>query len=253
MGVLYQEVWQGWHWLYPPFGDDIKEHSKGPMTENVLLSWSGGKDSALALFHVVHNRKYHIQALLTTLTAGYDRISMHGVRRELLEQQARSLGLPLQIITIPQDCSDEVYDTLMRETLEKNLTQGVTDVVFGDVFLEDIRAYREERLAEVDMKGVFPLWGMDTHQLAQDFLDLGFKAILVCVDTEKLDGDFTGRTYDEDLLANLPSDVDPCGEYGAFHTFVYDGPLFQHRINFQVGETVLREERFQFCDLIPKE
>jgi uncharacterized protein (TIGR00290 family) len=220
--------------------------------ENVLFSWSGGKDSVLALHKVVQSRAYHIQALLTTLTAGYDRISMHGVRRELLEQQVDSLGFPLQIMTIPQDCQDQEYDRLMRETLEKNLTQGVRNVVFGDVLLDDIRAYREERLGEVAMKGIFPLWGLDTHQLAQDFLDLGFKAILVCVDTEKLDGDFAGRIYDEDLLADLPSGVDPCGEYGEFHTFVYDGPSFQRRINFQVGETVLREERFQFCDLLPQ-
>ncbi|MFO8036394.1 MAG: diphthine--ammonia ligase [Anaerolineales bacterium] len=222
------------------------------MTKNVLLSWSGGKDSALALYRVVHKSEYHIKALLTTLTAGYDRISMHGVRRELLEQQAHSLGLPLQILTIPQNCTDEEYDSLMRETLEKHLTQGVTDVVFGDVFLEDIRSYREERLAEVAMKGVFPLWGMDTCQLAQDFLNLGFKAVLVCVDTHKLDGGFAGRTYDENLLADLPPGIDPCGEHGAFHTFVYDGPIFHHRIDFQVGETVLREGRFQFCDLIPR-
>lgn len=219
--------------------------------DQILLSWSGGKDSALALQAVLNDDAIQIKALLTTVTEGYNRISMHGVRRELLVQQANSLNLPLRQITIPQNCANETYNQLMRETLEDYLPQGIAGVAFGDVFLEDIRAYRVKRLAEVGLKGIFPLWGKDTAELAQSFLDQGFHAVLVCVDTEMLDGSFVGREYDAALLADLPQDVDPCGENGEFHTFVYDGPIFGHRLQVTRGERVLREGRYHFCDLIP--
>jgi len=223
------------------------------MTKKALLSWSGGKDSALALRAVCEGSDFHIEALLTTVTAGYDRISMHGVRRELLEAQCRSIALPLEQIDIPQDCSHEEYDRLMRETLDTYQSRGVSHVIFGDLFLEDIRAYRERRLAEAGLKGVFPLWGRDTTALAEQFLHAGFEAIVVCVDTDQLDGSFVGRHYDRSLLDELPKGVDPCGEHGEFHTFVYGGPIFQHRLNLVPGKKVLREDRFHFCDLLPQE
>lgn len=218
-----------------------------------MFSWSGGKDSTLALLELLRSGEYEVAALLTTVTEGYDRISMHGVRRALLEQQADSLGLPLEKVYIPQNCSNEIYESRMREALLKYQSLGVSSVVSGDIFLEDLRQYRETKLAQLGLKGLFPIWKQDSVQLAKRFIDLGFKAIVVCVDNQHLDQLFAGCLFDMEFLSRLPPNVDPCGENGEFHTFVYDGPLFHHRINFEIGEIVLRENRFYYCDLTPSQ
>ncbi|MCL5317947.1 MAG: diphthine--ammonia ligase [Thaumarchaeota archaeon] len=219
--------------------------------EKVLLCWSGGKDSALALYEIQRAGGYEVVALLTTVTEDYDRISMHGVRRCLLEQQAASLGLPLEIVFIPKDCSNEVYELRMRDALHKMKSRGVSTIVFGDIFLEDLWKYRKANLERIGLKAVFPLWKQNTVDLAHRFINLGFKAVLACVDNHHLDGSFAGRLFDEELLSQLPSSADPCGENGEFHTFVFDGPIFQRPVLFKVGETVLRDNRFYYCDLVP--
>lgn len=221
------------------------------MTEKVLFAWSGGKDSAMALYELQMSDGYEILALLTTVTEGYDRISMHGVRRILIEQQAESLGLPVEKIYIAKNSSNEEYEAKMRDKLMHYQGQGVLSVVFGDIFLEDVRKYREENLAKIGMKGVFPLWKKDTTELAHTFIDLGFKAVITCVDSNFLDRIFVGRVFDEQFLSELPSSVDPCGENGEFHSFVYDGPIFRKRILYKKGEVILRDNRFYYCDLIP--
>ncbi len=221
------------------------------MTEQVLVAWSGGKDSAMALDRLLQSEEVEIAALLTTVTDGYDRISMHGVRQTLLEQQVEALGYPLERVVIPQECSDEQYGELMRTALLSYRQRGVDRVVFGDLFLEDVRAYREDRLKQVEMQPIFPVWGVDTAELAASFFERGFRAIVTCVDTAQLDGEFAGREYDPQFVADLPDGVDPCGENGEFHSFVYDGPLFSQPIAVTRGERVLREDQFYFCDLLP--
>jgi uncharacterized protein (TIGR00290 family) len=219
------------------------------VSEKVVVLWSGGKDSALALHEVC--RHYEFVSLLTTVTEPYGRVSMHGVRTELLEQQASALQIPVEKVPIPAPCPNTEYEARMRAALETFRGQGVTAAVSGDIFLEDVRAYRERLLASAGLQGVFPLWGRDTHELARHFLALGFRAVVCCVDAQALDGAFAGRAYDENLLAELPPVVDPCGERGEFHTFVSDGPLFTRPVAYQVGERVLRDDRFWFCDLLP--
>jgi len=218
--------------------------------QKVLFSWSGGKDSALSLYEIQKSKEYQILSLLTTVTEDYDRISMHGVPRTLLEQQARSLGLPLKKIYIPRNSSNEEYESRLREVLARFEQQGVSSVVFGDIFLEDVKKYREDNLARVGMKGIFPIWGRDTVELIRSFIALGFKAITTCIDTKVLDKSFIGRIIDEQFLADLPPNVDPGGENGEFHSFVFDGPIFKERISFTTGETVLRDS-FYFIDLLP--
>jgi uncharacterized protein (TIGR00290 family) len=220
------------------------------MRDKVILSWSGGKDAALALHELQRGEQYEVFALLTVVTEEYDRISMHGVRRTLLERQADSLGLPLDTIFISTSASNEGYEHAMREILERYLTLGVSSVAFGDIFLEDVRNYRQHNLARVGMKAVFPLWQKDTRTLAQTFIDLGFEAVVTCVDSNMLDGSFVGRDFDERFLSDLPVHVDPCGENGEFHTFVYAGPIFTDSIPVEKGEVVLREDRFYYCDLL---
>ena len=219
------------------------------MSERILLSWSGGKDSALALHALRQRPDVEVAALLTTVTEDYDRISMHGVRRSLLERQAEETGLPLHIVWIPRECSNEIYDQRMTAALEGFRSTGIRRVAFGDLFLEDIRAYRESRLGSFQMEALFPVWGCDTTELARDFLRLGFAARLVCIDTQALPASFAGRPFDEDLLRDLPPGVDPCGENGEFHTFVHAGPIFRAPIPVRVGEVEDRG-RFQFCDLL---
>ena len=221
------------------------------MNEKVLFSWSGGKDSAMALYELQRARSYEISALLTVITEDYDRISMHGVRRVLLERQADSLGYPLEEIFISKNASNEEYESKMRDVLVKYRETGVSSVVFGDVLLEDVRRYREDNLAKVGMRGIFPLWKRDTTELANTFINLGFKAIITCVDSKVLGKRFVGRVYDKQFLRELPPHVDPCGENGEFHSFVYDGPIFRRKISFVIGDIVLRDNRFYFCDLIP--
>jgi uncharacterized protein (TIGR00290 family) len=224
--------------------------SESRVTEDVLFCWSGGKDSAMALHSLREAVDCHITALLTTITEEYDRISMHGVRRALLERQAESLGLPLHPVLIPPQCINATYEERMKEALEQHFAEGVRHVAFGDIFLEDLRVYREKNLALVGMQGLFPIWKRDTCELARDFMRLGFRAITVCVDPRVLDASFAGRELDATFFADLPGGVDPCGENGEFHTFVFDGPVFTTAIAFRVGEKVLRDG-FCFCDLLP--
>jgi uncharacterized protein (TIGR00290 family) len=216
---------------------------------SLALSWSGGKDSALTLLALRTESGRNPCALITTVTEIYNRISMHGVRRELLALQAQELGLPLIEVSIPLACSNETYDGRMHEAFASERLGQVTEVAFGDLFLEDVRAYREERLAAAGKRGLFPLWGRDTRQLARDFVKAGFQATLVCVDPRKLDRTFVGRSYDERLLADLPIGVDPCGENGEFHTFVHGGPIFRWPIVCALGDIVERDG-FLFADLI---
>lgn len=220
------------------------------MPEKVLFSWSGGKDSAMALYEIQKNENYEILSLLTTLTEGYNRISMHGVRLILLKRQAESLGLPLQMIFISKEASNEEYESKMRDILAKFRKRGVSAVVFGDVYLEDVRRYREENLREIGMRAIFPIWKRDTATLAKTIINSGFKAVVTCVDSRVLNSSFCGRIIDEPFLAQLPSGVDPCGENGEFHSFVFDGPVFKERIPYTIGETVVRDS-FCFCDLLP--
>jgi uncharacterized protein (TIGR00290 family) len=219
--------------------------------ESVLVSWSGGKDSAFALYEILKNKDYQVAALLTTLTEDYDRISMHGVRRILLEQQVASLGFPLEKVFISMNSSNEEYEANMGKVLARYKNTGVSSVVFGDIFLEDLRKYREDKLATLDLKGIFPIWKRDTQELARSFIALGFKAITTCVDTNMLGSQYVGRVINEQFLSELPATVDPCGENGEYHSFVYDGPIFKESIAYTPGETVLRENRFYYCDLMP--
>ncbi len=213
------------------------------------LSWSGGKDSALTLW-TLRDQGIEPLALITTVTDEYDRISMHGVRRELLCRQAKATGIPLVEVRIPPGCVNEVYETRMAQAFASPPLSNVQEVAFGDLFLEDVRAYRQTRLAANDMRGLFPLWGRDTGVLAREFIAAGFQAYIVCLDPRALDASFAGRAYDERLLADLPASVDPCGENGEFHTFVHAGPIFAEPIACQTGEVVEREG-FLFCDLKP--
>jgi uncharacterized protein (TIGR00290 family) len=220
------------------------------MSQNIYMCWSGGKDSSLALYELRKEGVYNVAALLTTITEDYDRISMHGVRVALLEQQAESLGLPLLKVLIPKEATNEVYEARMRAQLEAGLRQGVDTVAFGDIFLEDLKLYREKNLAQLGMKGLFPIWKRDSAELGRTFIDLGFKAELACIDTQHLDPSFAGRAYDASLLRDLPTTVDPCGENGEFHSFAYDGPIFKHPIAHTLGE-VVRRDRYCFCDFVP--
>lgn len=221
------------------------------MVEKVILSWSGGKDSTLALYEIQRMNNYKIVALLTTITRDYDRSSLHGIRRILLERQAESLGYNLKEVFVSKDDTDEQYEQKMREILSKYQDIGVCSVVFGDIFLEDVRNYRNSNLAKIRMEGIFPLWKSNTYELACEFIDLGFKAVITCVDSKVLDGRYVGRIFDGQFLSELPPAVDPCGENGEFHSFVYDGPTFRWKIPFKIGETVLRENRYYYCDLVP--
>ncbi len=219
--------------------------------EKVLVSWSGGKDSTMALYEVIASGVYQVVALLTTLTKEYDRISMHGVRRILLEAQAKSLGFPLEEIWISKHASNDEYELIMAETLRRYQDVGVTSVIFGDIFLEDLKAYREKNLHLLGMTGTFPLWKRGSAELMQSFISLGFKAMTVCVDTQTLDRKFVGRLINEQFQIDFPEAVDICGENGEYHSFVYDGPIFKERVALVRGEIVLRDDRFYFCDLIP--
>ncbi|MCX5693930.1 MAG: diphthine--ammonia ligase [Candidatus Omnitrophica bacterium] len=219
--------------------------------EKILFTWSGGKDSALALFEMQKSRQYEIVTLLTTVTTDYDRISMHGVRNILLEQQVESLGFHLEKIQISKDASNEEYEAKISDTLKLYREKGVCAVAFGDIFLEDLRKYREGQLTKIGLNGLFPLWKRDTEDLALKFIELGFKAVISCVDSEFLDKSFAGRVFDKQFLSELPNNVDPCGENGEFHSFVFDGPIFQKKILYEEGDIVLRNKRFYYCDLIP--
>lgn len=218
----------------------------------ILLAWSGGKDSTLALAALRNSPDWRVVGLLTTVTEEYDRISMHGVRTALLQAQADALDLPVRIVSIPPASGNETYELRMGRTLDEAKAAGMRAVAFGDLFLADVRDYRERMLAGIGMSAVFPLWELPTSELARQFIASGYRAVLTCVDTEQLDPSFAGREYDAALLKDLPPHADPCGENGEFHTFVYDGPGFRAPVAWRRGESVLRESRFQYCDLLEK-
>jgi uncharacterized protein (TIGR00290 family) len=243
--------------------------------QKAIFNWSSGKDSALTLYKILQNQDYQITYLLTSVNQQFKRISMHGVRVELLQEQAQSIGLPLKIIEIPEMPTMEVYDKIMNESLIDLKKEGITHSIFGDIFLEDLRKYREEQLAKVGFKGVFPLWKIPTKDLIHEFIRLGFKTVVVCVNERYLDKNFVGRIIDENFINALPDDVDVCGENGEFHTFTFDGPIFSEPVNFEIGEIVYRKYEkpktdgasdtacdtsstdaftygFWYCDLVPK-
>src|SRR5712691_2322412 len=225
--------------------------SEARMPEDVLFCWSGGKDSAMALHALQLAKGHRVTALLTTVTEECDRISMHGVRRVLLERQTESIGLPLHAVLIPTQCVNTTYETRLKEALSEHLARGVQRVAFGDIFLEDLRLYRERNLAQLGMEALFPIWKRDTRELARDFLRQRFQAIAVCVDPRVLDPSFVGRILDESFFTDLPTGADPCGENGEFHTFVFDGPILRTPIRFVAGEKVLRDG-FWVCALLPQ-
>ncbi len=218
-------------------------------TEPILFCWSGGKDSAMALHTLLQQSDFHIAALLTTVTEGYDRISMHGVRRELLERQAQSIGLSLHEVRIPQLCVNPIYEARMEQALRSHREKGIQKVAFGDIFLEDLRAYREKNLARIGMTALFPIWKRDTRELIRSFHANQFRAVAVCVDSKVLDPSFAGRELDESFFRDLPPQADPCGENGEFHSFVFAGPIFHSPIALRTGETVTRDG-FVFCDIL---
>ena len=218
------------------------------MPEPIVICFSGGKDSLLALRELQRRGEQDVVALLTTVTDEYDRVSMHGVRRSLLRAQAESLGIPLVEVVVPPQSSNVIYERAMGRAFARFHAEGIRKVAFGDLFLEDLRVYREKQLAAANMECLFPLWKTDTTELARQFIDDGFKAVLVCVNPEQLDGSFAGREFDQSLLADLPPAVDPCGENGEFHTFVYDSPNFRNPIPVQTGEVVERAG-FVYCDI----
>ncbi len=225
------------------------------MTTPVALSWSGGKDSALTLHALRASAEYEVTALVTSVTRVYDRISIHGVRRILLEQQAQSLGLPLVEVTLEPACSNEDYEAAFLRGLDELSAgqPGIAHIAFGDLYLADVRDYRDRMLAPTAFRGVYPLWRKPTRALAEQFIAEGFQANLVCTDDTQIDPSFAGRPFDRALLADLPATVDPCGENGEFHTFVWDGPIFRRPVPFTRGETVQRDGRFTYCDLIPSQ
>lgn len=240
--------------------------------KKAFINWSSGKDAAFALYQLQQNSEFEIGKLLTTINTEVGRISMHGLRQELLEQQAGSIGLPLHKVKLNGEVSMQEYSDIMKAECEQLVNEGFTHSIFGDIFLEDLKVYREKQLEEIGLKGVFPLWKKDTSKLMQDFLKAGFKAIVVCTNSKVLDNSFCGRIIDLEFLEDLPEAVDPCGENGEFHTFVFDGPNFERPVNFSLGEKVEKsysagkddkvdcfkddkeswDTRFCYIDLIPE-
>ncbi|HYQ29079.1 MAG TPA: hypothetical protein VER04_17735 [Polyangiaceae bacterium] len=221
------------------------------MPARTLLSWSSGKDSAWALHVLRQSRKFEVVGLLTTVNESADRVAMHAVRSELLRAQADALGLPLHAVGIPQPCSNEQYEAAMTAAIARALADGVTVMAFGDLFLQDIRSYRIEKLAGTGIEPVFPIWGIPTQALAQEMIRSGLRARLTCVDPKQLPARFVGREFDQSLLAELPAGVDACGENGEFHTFAYDGPMFPRPLAIESGEVVERDG-FVFADLLQR-
>lgn len=232
------------------------------MKTKAIFNWSGGKDSAFALYKILNDNIYQVEGLVTTISYQYKRISMHGVREALLDQQAESIGIPLEKLWLPDVVPMEVYEEIMTRKMEEVKAREIHHAIFGDIFLEDLKKWREEQLARVEMKGVFPLWRKNSLKLVNDFIDLGFKTIVVSVDTKYLDESFAGQVIDREFLKSLPPHVDPCGENGEFHTFVFDGPIFQKPVEFQKGEKLYKEypahdgkdgkqNGFWYCDLLP--
>jgi len=238
-----------------------------------VFHWSGGKDSAIALQKLLQNDEYRVDLLLTTVSKEHNRVSMHGVRRELVEQQAEALGIPLEILELPEKTDMKTYDSLMTDKMKSLSKDGCTHAAFGDIFLEDLKLYREKQMKRGGLIPLFPIWMKDTTGLIHSFIDDGFKTVIVCAKSDKLYRSFAGRVIDREFLNDLPDDVDPCGENGEFHTFVYDGPIFTSPIPFKTGELIYREYDapkddeskdghsketdpkkmgFWFCDLLPQ-
>lgn len=214
----------------------------------ILLSWSSGKDSAWALHVLNQKREYEIAGLLTTFNRAANRVAMHAVRRELVELQAEAAGIPLWAVELPWPCSNDAYEAAMRSACQRAVAEGIAAVAFGDLFLEDVRAYREEQMRKTGLQPLFPIWGLPTAKLAHAMIATGLRAKLTCVDPKALDSSFVGREFNERLLAELPAEVDPCGERGEFHSFAYAGPMFGREIDVAVGEVVTRDG-FVFADL----
>jgi len=240
------------------------------MAKKTYFNWSTGKDSALALYHILKNPEFEISHLITTINAHFNRVSMHGLRRELMEAQINATGIAFSTIELPEQPNMEEYEMLMTAAIQPLVAAGYKDCAFGDIFLEDLRKYREDQLAKIGIKGHFPLWKRDTKELLSEFLDLGFQSIVICAKSELLDASFCGRIIDRDFINDLPDNVDPCGENGEFHTFCFDGPIFSQPIDFEIGETVFKayknpencggdsnerpkpEMGFWYTDLLPK-
>ena len=218
--------------------------------ESIAMCFSGGKDSVIALHEIRRAETYVVKELLTTVTIPYDRVTMHGVRRTLVRQQADAIGIPITEVAVPPSSSNAVYEREMGHAFARLQAEGIQRVAFGDIFLEDLRVYREEQLATWNLECFFPIWKRDTTELAHRFVEDGFKAVVVCVNPAVLDVSFAGRSFDEAFLADIPPGVDPCGENGEFHTFVFDGPIFQGPVRISLGRVVERD-RFVFCDLVP--
>lgn len=212
-----------------------------PELRKAIFNWSSGKDSALALYKILQNTDYEIECLLTSVNKEYQRISMHGIRVDLLQEQAKNIGIPLKVLEVPEMPTMEIYEKVMTETLLEIKQHGITHSIFGDIFLEDLRVYRENQLEKIGLKGVFPLWKISTKDLIQEFISLGFKTIVVCVNEKYLDKSFVGRIIDQDFINDLPKNVDVCGENGEFHTFTFDGPIFSKPVDFEIGEIVYRK------------
>ena len=204
------------------------------------FNWSSGKDSALALYKILQNPAYKLDLLVTTINKDFDRVSMHGLRNDLLIKQAKSLGINLKTIEFPANVTMDSYAEIMKKAMDSLIGDGYSCTIFGDIFLEDLKAYRDAKLKEVNITGIYPLWKRDTKEILQEFLDLGFKAITVCVNARLLGKEFVGREIDEQFIKDLPKNVDVCGENGEFHTFVFDGPIFKNPIEFVIGEKVIR-------------
>lgn len=230
------------------------------LTHKSLFNWSGGKDSSLCLYYSLQDQRFDIQYLLTTINGKYKRISMHGVSEELLDDQAESIGLPLRKLYLPEIPTMIEYEAIITKELKIAKSQDINISIFGDIFLEDLRAYREKQLEKKGFKAMFPLWKRDTMDVAREFIELGFKAIIVSVDDRFLNQSFAGRIYDKSFIDDLPVNVDPCGENGEFHSFVFDGPIFNYPVPFKKGEIVYKEYKsddksgkdigFWYCDLI---
>ncbi len=228
--------------------------------KKTYFNWSSGKDAALALYYVLQDEQYEIAQFVTSVNSHYNRVSMHGIRKELVIKQAQSIGIPLTTIELPKNPDMNTYNKIMHNTIEKLKSEGYTHTVFGDIFLKDLRSYREKQLEKLNIKPYFPLWNKNTRELLNEFVDLGFKAKIICLNSHLMDASFLGRDLDHDFIKEHPNNIDPCGENGEFYTFCYDGPIFNNPISFVVGQKTYKEYAspkkgekkigFWFCDLI---
>ncbi len=203
-----------------------------------IFNWSGGKDSALALYKIQIEKKIEVSSLLTTLNKKNKRVSGHGIRESLLDLQSKNMSIPINKIFLPEDVSNETYEKMMKEYWEKKKNEGINYCISGDIFLEDVKEYREKQLSMMDIQSVFPLWKMNSNDVLKEFIDLGFKSIVVCINEKYLDSSFVGRIIDADFVADLPPNIDPCGENGEYHSFVFDGPIFKKPIDFKVNDKI---------------